>query len=319
MKGLGAGAKRFLAALMAAALLLSAGPLQAGDSGQTLAVALLPILDVLPFYVAREKGYFNHPDITIKAVAVGSALERDQLLQAGQIDGVLNEMTTVAGFNRDRVRVRIVATARRPFAGHPLFRILSPPGSPLTTVAALAGKDIAVSINTIIEYAADRILARSGLAPGQFAKKNVPVIAERYQLLMQGKIAAAMIPDPLAHSAAAAGAIEILNDTGFADVAVSVLTFTVEALETKTAAVRLLVSGWDRAAADINDRPEAFRDLMLSTIRVPENNRRTCPVPVFPRSEVPTPAQWQDVVDWMQSKGLVDKTAGYAQAVKKMF
>jgi len=285
----------------------------------TLKVALLPIFDVLPFYVAKANGYFNSDQIKIKGLSVGSALERDQLLQAGQIDGVLNEMTTVAGFNREAIRVKVVSTARHPVAGHPLFRLLSSPGSGLSSPKDLAGVPIAVSTNTIIEYVTDRLLATKGLTPGQIVKESVPVIPERYQLLMMGRLKAAMIPDPLAKSAMVNGAGQILDDTETPKFSVSVLTFTIEAVNQKADAIRFFLKGWDRAAGEINKNPDAWRDLLLKNIRVPKNIGAGVAIPPFPRNSVPSAAQWADVLDWMKGKGLIDGPVPYEKSVTGAF
>ena len=140
----------------------------------TLKVALLPIPDVLPFHLAQAKGYFTEAGIDVKAIPVASPIDRDQLMQAGEIDGMLTELTTTAYFNRDKEQVKIVRIARSPIGKHPLFRILSAPGSGITKASDLAGIPIAVSKNTIIEYVTDRLLTARGLSPDQIKKKIGP-------------------------------------------------------------------------------------------------------------------------------------------------
>lgn len=76
----------------------------------TLRLALLPIPDVLPVYVAQEKGYFAELGISVESLSVGSAVERDQLMQAGRVDGMINEISRAANFNREQGRVKIVST-----------------------------------------------------------------------------------------------------------------------------------------------------------------------------------------------------------------
>jgi hypothetical protein len=48
---------------------------QNAQSPVSLKVALLPILDTLPFHVAQAKGYFDRPGVAVTAVPVGSGLE----------------------------------------------------------------------------------------------------------------------------------------------------------------------------------------------------------------------------------------------------
>ncbi len=285
----------------------------------TLKVALLPIFDAFPFYVAEAGGFFESARIKIIGLPVGSGLERDQLLQAGEIDGVLNEMTTVAGFNRNGSRVKVVSVARHPAPGHPLFRLLAAPGSGISSTEDVAGIPIAVSTNTIIEYVTDRLLTAKGLEPEQIVKKSVPVIPERYQLLMEGQIKAAVLPDPLAASALLAGAGLIFDDTDDPGYSVSVLTFTVEAIDRKAEAIRFFLKGWDRAAAAVNQDPQAYRELLLKKIRVPKNMRQNVAIPPFPRGKVPSPGQWADVQDWMLGKGLLEAPLPYETSVTDLF
>jgi len=286
---------------------------------QRLVVGLLPLFDVLPYYVAAEKGYFDHPGVDIQAVSVGSALERDQLLQAGRIDGVVNEMIAVANFNRRKPMVQIVAIARESRPNNPLFRLIASPGSPIQTAADMADIPIAVSRHTIIEYVTERILTDQGLDRSQIAVQSVPVIPERFQLLMHGRLEAATLPDPLAKSAIVSGAHEILNDEAYPFYSASVLTFSLPAITGKRAALDIFMKGWHRAVKDINAAPETYKSLLLKHVRVPPNVRDNCPIPLFPDAKAPTAEQWQDVIQWMMDKKLIDQPVDYAQSISTEF
>ncbi len=288
---------------------------RAGEPQRPLRVALLPIIDSLPFYVAKERGYFRELGLKVKAIPVASGLERDQLMQAGAIDGMLNEMITTANFNRNGIQVKTVWSVRKARSQSPMFRVLASPNSGIRRVGDLAGVPIGISLNTIIEYVTDRLLAAEGLKEDQIVKKSVPVIPERYQLLLQGQIKAATLPDPLAMSAIRAGAQAIVEDSSHPRYSVSVLSFHVGSLRKNPGAIRMFLKAWDRAVNDINKDPETFRSLMLKKIRVPKNVRHTYRIPPFPRREVPTPEQWADVMKWMQAKGLLKAPLPYQDSI----
>ena len=285
------------------------------QTDHSLKVALLPILDTFPFYVAQARGYFERYAITVTAVPVGSALERDQLMQSGAIDGMLNEMATTANFNREQTRVRIVATARKAYPDYPLFRILSAPASGISLPADLKGIPIGVAKNTIIEYVTDRLLSAAGLSPDQIAKKSVPAIPERYQLLLQGQLKAATLPDPLAKSALEAGAGAVVDDSSHPLYGISVLSFRIETLKAKADAIRQFLKAWNQAARDINSDPESCRSLLLQKIRVPENIQQAYRIPPFPLREVPGAESWADVMNWMVSKGLLKAPIPYKDSI----
>lgn len=312
----------FVAALLTCSIFALTLPIrQAALAAEAapLKIALLPILDSFPFYVADDKGYFAKEDLHVNALAVGSGLERDQLMQSGAIDGMLNEIMSSASFNRNTVQVKIVMAARKAYSNYPLFRILSAPGSHIDTPEKLAGASIGIAKNTIIEYVTDRLLSEENIAAADIKKQSIPVIPERYQLLMQGRISAATLPDPLAKSAMEAGAGLVMDDAAYPRYSMSVLTFAVQTLEERPDDVRRFLQAWDRAAADINASPEAYRDLLLQKIRVPKNVQQTYRIPAFPRKEVPEPAQWADVMDWMVLKGLLDRALPYDDSITTRF
>ncbi len=286
---------------------------------KTLRVALLAIPDVLPVYVAEANGYFKEAGIKVEILPVGSAVERDQLLQAGRIDGMINEIGGAALFNRDKVQMKIVSYARVPLKQRPLFRILSAPSSGIIKVEQLAGVKIAVSRNTVIEYITERLLEEKGLKEDDIAYVSVPVLPERMQLLLSGQIKAATLPDPLAFAAIQAGAVEVISDLLLPELSASVVSFSEKAVTGKKESVKKFMQAWDRAAKDLNDDPEKYRELMLARIRVPKNVQKSFTPPLYPRGKIPSRAQWDDIQRWLIKKGLLQKEVAYDVSVTSDF
>jgi NitT/TauT family transport system substrate-binding protein len=287
----------------------------AAATSDPLKVAFLPILDSLPYYVAAENGYFDDAGVTVEVVPVASALERDQLMQSGEIDGMLAELSTVAVFNQDAITLQAVTTARKAYPDAPLFRVLAAPDAEAATPAAMAGVPIGISENTIIEYVTQRLLEAEGLSAEDIVGQSVPSIPERYQLLMEGQIPAATLPDPLAQSAMEDGAQLVIDDSIHPEYAVSLIAFSSDALDSRPDDVRAFVAGWDRAADAINADPEAYRGLLLEKVGIPPNVQETYNIPPFPRGEVPTESQWNDVVTWLIDKGLLQSGPAYDKSV----
>jgi NitT/TauT family transport system substrate-binding protein len=290
-----------------------------GDKKAILRLALLPIPDVLPVYVALEKGYFKELGVTVEPLSVGSALERDQLMQAGKVDGMINEISGAANFNRDKTQVKIISVARSPIGDNPLFRILAAPGSGITTVAGLAGVPIGISKNTVIEYISTRLLTTGGLTSEEIEYKSIPVLPERLQLLLQGQVKAVTLPDPLGAAAIKAGAIEVVNDTDRRDLSASVITFSTDSLENKTDLVKNFMIAWEKAAQDLNQDSAAYEQLMLKKIRVPKNIQGEFAIPPMPIKALPTEAQWDDVMVWMVERKLIAAPLAYEESVTSDF
>jgi len=280
-----------------------------------LKMGLLPILDILPFYVAEQKGYFEAEGITVEFIPVKSAQERDALMQAGEIDGMLNDLISAGLFNRDEAQIKIVATARRAYAESPQFRVLAAPDSNITSAQDLAGVPIGISQNTVIEYITDRMLEAEGLSPDQIEIVEVSAIPVRFEQLMEGQIQAATLPDPLAQGAVAAGAVLVVDDGQYTQLSQSVLSFGAAAVEAKPTSIKKFLTAWNRAVQDLNGNPDQFTDLLIEKGRVPESIQGAYQMPPFPEGEVPSQAEWQDVVDWLLRKGLIDHPLAYEDSV----
>jgi NitT/TauT family transport system substrate-binding protein len=307
----------FLIVTVIAILSLSLSACVSGRKAEdtNLKMGLLPILDTLPFYVAEQKGYFEEEGINVEFVPVKSAQERDALMQAGEIDGMLNDLISTGLFNRDDVQIKIVATARRAYPESPQFRLLAAPGSGFTSAQELAGVPIGISQNTVIEYITDRMLEAEGLLPDQIEVIEVSAIPVRFEQLMAGQIQAATLPDPLAQGAEAAGATRVVDDSQYAQYSQSVLSFSTVAIESKPNTIKKFLKAWNRAVQDLNSNPGQFSDLLIEKGRVPESIQGSYQMPPFPEGEVPSQAEWQDVVDWLLEKGLIDHPISYQNSV----
>ena len=201
-------------AALAAGLILLALVGSACNTSQetrTIRVGLLPILDGLPIHVAEAEGYFAEEDVQVEIIPVQSGGERDQLMQAGQIDAMINELVSVLFYNKETPEVAAVRFARVATHDYPVFRIVASNTSGITDIEELKGVPIGISEGTVIEYTTDRILAAVGFTPDQIVKLAVPRIPDRLNLLESGQLDAANLPDPAA-SIAVERAVEAINE-----------------------------------------------------------------------------------------------------------
>lgn len=286
---------------------------------QTIKVAILPILDALPMHVALDKGYFAEENLEVELVPVNSGPERDQLMQSGQVDAMINEIVSVMFYNQQQTEVVIVRFARAATADSPVFSILAAADSGIETVEDLAGVEIGISEATVIEYMTDRVLQNAGLAPEEINTIAVPRIPDRLALLQSGELPAATLPDPVTGLAVLDGAKVIIDDSTLPEVGTSVVTFSVQAVEEKPDAVRGFLAALEKAVDDLNSSPEEFTPLLAEKGLVPPPLLETFTLPPYVTASVPTEAQWQDALDWATEKGMISTSPTYADSVDDSF
>lgn len=305
--------------LLAAVLSACAQPAapQPGPSSEpvTIRIAMLPILDGLPMYVAQQQGLFKSRNLTVEFIPTASAAERDQVITSGQADGMINEIVATIFYNKDQTQVQIVRFARNASQEFPMYRILASPKSSITTPQELKGVDIGVSQGTVIEYLTVRLLEEEGLSRTDIKTIAVPKIPDRMALLGTGELKAAMLPDPLASLAIQQGAKVVVDDSRHTDLGYSTIAFRKPFIDEHPEAIRGFLAAVEEATKLVNEQPEQWKDLLTEQKLVPAPLMGSFQTPKFPAASIPTQAQWDDVMAWMKSEGLVTKDVSYADSV----
>jgi NitT/TauT family transport system substrate-binding protein len=306
------------AAFLALAILLLAGCRagRAAEAPAPLRFAVLPILDALPVYVAEAEGYFAAEGVEVELVHASSAAERDQLLQAAQIDGVITDLVALALYNREITRVIAVRYAMTPTAEFAQFRLLAAPGSGILTPADLRGVPIGLSEGTVIEYVTARLLEAEGLAGDEIVPLGVPKIPERMALLAAGELQAATLPEPLASLAIQQGATVIVDDRAHPGVSGSLFAFKASIVRNREADVDGFLRAIDRASAAINADKTRWDDLLAEQALIPAPLTGSYTLPDYPTGGLPPASQFSDVIDWLQAAGRLRTNPDYADVVR---
>lgn len=278
-------------------------------------VAVLPVLDALPLYVALEQGYFANEGLEVELVPISSAPERDSLMQSRQVDAILNEIVSTLFYNKTESNVVIVRFLRTATAEYPLFRILAAKDSGITSVEDLKGVEIGISEGTVIQYTTDRILQNAGLTADEIVGVAIPKIPDRIALLASGELLAANLPDPAASAALLQGSVMIIDDTTIPEVSNSVLTFSAEMVSDNPETIRLFLKAVERAVEDINSNKDQWLDLMLEQGLLPPPLIGNYSIPDFPTASVPSQEQFIDAMEWALDLGLITEPVDYFSSV----
>lgn len=278
-------------------------------------LAVLPIIDALPFYVATQQGYFTDHNVSVTYIPAGSAAERDQLIAAGQADGMINDLVSVALYNKQAIEVQTVRFALTSSADAAMFRVLAAKDSGLSTAADLAGVPVGMSQGTVIEYVTTRLLEKEGLTPNQIESIAVPKLPDRLALLGSGELKAATLPEPFGTIAIQDGAVLIVDDSKYPEYGNSVISFRKTFIDEHPQAVKGFLEAVEQAVVEINKDPNAWRTLLGEYKLVPGALQESYPIPGFPTASVPDQAQWQDVNSWAVERELIDQDLPYDNSI----
>ncbi len=281
-------------------------------------IGLLPIIDSVPFYAAEEEGLFEAAGLNVELVTFSSALERNVALETGGIDGQLADLIATGLLNNARHTVSIVKTTYRATNEVAMIALVAGADSGIETPQDLVGKSIGISTNSLIEYHLDKYLDDSGIARDAVEKTEVAAIPVRMELLSQGQLDAAVLPEPLITLAVNAGGKVILDDRG-SRLGMSVLEFDIEYLNTNEDLVKRFLDIHEGAVQRINADPDHYAHLLPAKARLPEVLVGIFKVPPFPSRDVPTAEETQKATDWLIEKKLIVSAQDYEHWVSPRF
>ncbi|WP_290598118.1 MULTISPECIES: MetQ/NlpA family ABC transporter substrate-binding protein [unclassified Archaeoglobus] len=276
-------------------------------------IGILPIEDSLPIVVAGDEGIFSKHGLEVEIISFNSALERDAALMAGDVDAVITDPLAVILLRDKEYDVRIVSIClgKKPDEG--VFAILAAPNSTISTVKDLNGKEIAISSNTIIEYITDVMLSKYNISYKKVEIKQIPV---RLRTLLDGKVDAATLPEPLASYAMSQGAKLILSDAMMNEsLTQTVIVFRGDFVDDHKDEVKKFLESYREAVKKINSEKDRYREKFIEVARVPENIANSYPMPEYPEPEKFPINFYQRYLDWATKKSLISKEVAYEEAV----
>lgn len=299
---------------------LALGVSTAWAAEQTIRIGFMPAEDELPLWVAEKEGLFAKEGVKVELVNFASAVERDTALQAGRVDGVNGDLVAVILNARAGVKAAVTNLSLGVTPKEGRFAIFAGPKSKVRSVADLKGVPVGVSLNTIQDYVTDQLLREGGLKPGEIKKMGIPKVPIRFQMLMNGQVEAAALPDPIGALAEAQGARLVASDTDARrNLSPIVYIFTKKALKEKAEAFERYFRAYREAVQRINANPEKYRPLLVEKARIPEQIKDTYPMLRYPLPALPTKQEWQEVVEWMREKKLIEKPYRYEEFMEGRF
>lgn len=296
--------------MMMGALLTGCG----ADNGekkelQGISIGVMPDIDSVPIIIAQEKGYFAEEGLKVDIQQFKSAMDRDAALQSGNLDGAISDMLAVAFAKSGGFDVKVTSFTDG------AYKLIAGKEEAAATLQELAGKEVAVSRNTIIEYVTDRIAASQNMSADSINKVVIPQIPTRLEMLQNGKLAAATLPEPMGSIAIANGCRFI---TGSEELGINpgVMMFTATAVTDKKEELKAFYRAYNRAARYLNEHPQdEYMDLIIEKSGFPAASKTALKLPKYREAGLPAEKDVTECLSWMNQKELIKNTYSYDDIV----
>lgn len=289
-------------------ILILTGCTRSTPEPDSILVGLMPDVTSLPFIIAQERGFL--PD-NVSIEVFRSAADRDAALHGGHLDVLVSDMIALLLNNQGGFNLYAISET---FGA---YGLVAHPDSGITSVADLRGRQIGLSINTIIEFSTDQFLAIYGINPEEVEKVSVPQIPQRFELLEAGHIDAAAMPEPFPSAAVASGLVR-LADSYELGINPGVLLAWADTYYNKRQELIALAEAFDKAIEYINSTPSNLLMPVAVEIMGLPDAALDFVVPEMTTFRKPQELQFYRARDWMLGNGLLEMEFTFEELVREI-
>ncbi|MNI53804.1 hypothetical protein D3C73_1086580 [compost metagenome] len=143
--------------------------------------------------------------------------------------------------------------------------------------------------------------------PKDIKKSVVPAIPTRLEMLNNGNVDAALLPEPFSSMAINSGGI-LLGSAGNLASYPSVSAFTQKAIDDKSSEIQAFYKAYNEAVEYINSTSVTeYEDLIIKTVGYPENMKGKIKLPTFRKNMLPKDEEVQEAINWCKDNNLITK------------
>jgi len=311
-----------------------------GDSPlPSLRLSLAPQIDSFPIVFGQDKGLFQDQGVTLDLQGIGKLDARNIALLIGQLDGVLNDISSTLLDLGSGAQIRITSTAYESTDGSPMIELLTSQFSNVSDLAGLLKRTDGSQPHTIgllpksdMELETDTLLQSQGftLDPDRFYSEfEDPTLLAT--LLAAGSILGAVLPEPMGTFLQNLSNAMLISDYSGQTILPSVIVFQEAILQKRPTDVENFYKGYRQAIAAVNASPkDALVNLGVDAalqLFLPGFNRSDVPPDVIdlvnvPKFSDPRALRAQEigqVNDWAVQKGYLADPIPFAAAVSTQF
>ncbi|MBP5478424.1 MAG: ABC transporter substrate-binding protein [Bacteroidaceae bacterium] len=280
-----------------------------------LHVALVPTMDNLPLYYAKETGIYDSLGLNIELLTYSSAMDCDTAFTNGEADGVVSDIVKA---NIWRSRGDSVKVVMRTDLN--LF-LMSTHSSRIKSVNNIKEKIMAITRNSALDYMADKVMEHIKLPLLQLNKPQINDIALRCKMTDQNQYDGAFLPEPYAMEAENNGAHRLISSSELIG-NLSAVIFHDSIVSKRNDDIRKLVEGYDIAVNRLNALNERGDKDMIYTIKtkfISEIPDTILSYPVFKASSMPDAKIVSSTAEWANGRTLMKRTVSFGELVDSTF
>jgi len=272
-----------------------------------LHVALMPVEDCLPFYLAQRTGIYERLGLDLRIHTVQAQLDTDTALANARVHVAYSDLARAIMLQQDTTELQAIAS----FDGQ--LELITARRGRVRKLSQLKERMVAIARHSVTDFWSDRLTDTASLARPDIFRPQINDVRIRTDMICNGTMDAAFLPEPYATEARLRGNTRNFSTRNLQPQLIALLA-SKNALDepTRFAQIRLLVKGYNQAVAEWDSRvalrdslPKLLSDICVISDTLVDSVAKS--LPPFRSLRQPDNADAEAALKWLRGRGKIKK------------
>lgn len=252
------------------------------EENLNLKVGVMPAVDSAPILIAAKNGYFEELGLNVDVQVYTNAMNRQSALQSGELDGAMTDVIALVNNVQNGFDIKVTTSTDGSF---PI----------LVKKDFDEKKDIKVGLMevSVVNYISDEFLSEEYNVEKVFINE----IPARLEMINQGQIDMAVLPEPVASQGELMGLEKRIyeNKDEFSP---EIMVFTGDAIKNKENAIELFHEAYNKAVKEILNDENIARDVLVEELKLNPEVKDKITLPKYNMARVPSQEYIEKIMKW---------------------
>lgn len=252
------------------------------EENLNLKVGVMPAVDSAPIFVAAKNGYFKELGLNVEVQIYMNAMNRQSALQSGELDGAMTDVIALVNNVQNGFDIKVTTSTDGSF---PI----------LVRKDFDEQKDIKVGLMevSVVNYLSDEFLSEEY----NMEKIFINEIPARLEMINQGQIDMAVLPEPVASQGELMGLEKRIYEIKD-EFSPEVMVFTGESIKNKEKAIKLFHEAYNKAVKAIQSDENIARDVLVEELKLKREVKDKIVLPKYNVARIPSKEYIEKIMDW---------------------
>lgn len=252
------------------------------DENLSLKIGVMPAVDSAPIFIADKNGYFKELGLDVDVQIYTNAMNRQSALQSGELDGAMTDVVALVNNVQNGFDIKVTTSTDGSF---PI----------LVKKDFKEQKDIKVGLMevSVVNYLCDEFLSENYNVEKIFINE----IPARLEMLNQGQIDMAVLPEPVASQGELMGLEKRIYESKD-EFSPEIMVFTGDAIKNKEKAIQLFHEAYNKAVAEIQKNDSIARDILVEKLELNPEVKDKITLPKYNIARLPSQEYIEKIMKW---------------------